>query len=341
MSTKAPLILSTCLLFTSSAIGQAAIGIIDVYGNRSFPSKAVYEALSFKEGDTLNRKTFKKDQEAKKLMKALHIPCATIDYACCTDGNKVIVFIGIGESNASLSTYRNAPTQQLQLPAEMTTTYDSLMNTMMDAIKSGQANEDYSQGHSLVSYPKSRALQETIIDQASNLSILRNVLRNAADAKQRAIATYIIAYAADKRAVTEDLLFAVSDPDDLVRNNATRALSIFANYAQEHPELHIQIPAQPFIKMLNSISWTDRNKAALVLFHLSKSRKPELLSELKEKALTSLIEMAQWKSKGHAMPSFFILGRMAGLEDEKLFEAFNSNSFSGSFTEIIQKVQSR
>lgn len=339
MNVKPLLALSIISFFFSSSNAQQAIGIIDIFGNRSISTPAVYQALTFKVGDSINRKTFSKEAEAEKLKKALQIPYATVESVCCTQDKKEILFIGIGENDESQLLFRKAPTKQMQLPEEMITTYDSLMNTLLDAIKSGQANEDYSQGHSLVAYPKSRALQEKFIKQAADLFVLRTVLRNAADAKQRAIAAYIIAYAADKRAVTNDLLFAVSDPDDEVRNNATRALGIFAQYGQSHPELQIQIPAQPFIKMLNSISWTDRNKGAAVLFHLSNSRNPELLNQLKTEALASLIEMAQWKSKEHAGFSFIILGRIAGLNEEKLFKALNSNSFSATLQEVIKKVQ--
>ncbi|HYH16526.1 MAG TPA: HEAT repeat domain-containing protein, partial [Flavisolibacter sp.] len=276
--------------------------------------------------------------EVEKLKQALHVPYVSIEAVCCTEDNKEIVFIGISESSASQPSYRKAPTQPLHLPAVMKATYDSLMSTIMDAVKSGQAEEDLSQGHSLMVYPRSRALQEQFISYAAELTMLRNVLRYAADAKQRAMAAQIIAYAADKRAVTDDLVYAVADPDDEVRNNATRALSVIAHYGLEHPELQIQIPAQPFISMLNSISWTDRNKAALVLFHLSRTRNPILMQQLKEAALPSLLEMVQWKSKQHVLLYYILLGRMAGLEDERLFTAFSSDRFADMLNEIVMKL---
>jgi hypothetical protein len=74
----------------------------------------------------------------------------------------------------------------------------------------------------------------------------------------------------------------------------------------------------PFIKMLNSIVWTDRNKAAMVLVKLSQDRDPKLLHKIKEQALPSIIEMAGWKDRGHAIFSFVILGRIAGVNEKSL-----------------------
>ncbi len=62
--------------------------------------------------------------------------------------------------------------------------------------------------------------------------------------------------------------------------------------------------------------WTDRNKASAALQTLSASRDAALLAGLRKDALRPLIEMARWKSEGHARPAFEILARMAGYSDE-------------------------
>jgi hypothetical protein len=70
--------------------------------------------------------------------------------------------------------------------------------------------------------------------------------------------------------------------------------------------------------MLNSGSWTDRNKAGFLLDELSKERDPKLLSQLRAHALDSLIEMARWRSRGHAGTARILLGRIAGIEETRL-----------------------
>jgi hypothetical protein len=62
--------------------------------------------------------------------------------------------------------------------------------------------------------------------------------------------------------------------------------------------------------------WTDRNKASLALLRLSERRAPRLLEQLRREALVPLVEMARWKTPGHAAPALTILGRIAGLSDE-------------------------
>jgi hypothetical protein len=339
MNTKTCFIVTACLFSFAIVKAQVPIGIIEVYGNRSISAATIAEALSFKVGDTINRQIAKKNHETERLKKVLHVPYVNIESVCCTERKEEILFIGIGENNTSQLSFRKAPAQPLFLPTEMVVTYDAFINSVREAVLKNQAGEDLSQGHSLMAYAPSRELQKKFIGYASDPAVLRSVLREAADHKQRAIAAHIIAYAADKRAVVDDLLFAVDDPDEEVRNNAARALSVIAFYASEHPELQMQIPAQPFIHMLNSVSWTDRNKAALVLFHLSSTRNPKLFQQLKEVALPALLEMAQWKSKQHAFLYYIILGRMAGLDDEKLFTAFSSDQFANTLNEVVANVK--
>ena len=74
------------------------------------------------------------------------------------------------------------------------------------------------------------------------------------------------------------------------------ALSIIAGFAERHPELKIHVPPEPFVDLLTSFSWTDRNKASMALTELGVRRDPALLASLCARALPSLVEMARWKS---------------------------------------------
>ena len=95
-----------------------------------------------------------------------------------------------------------------------------------------------------------------------------------------------------------------------------RALMVFARYSPKAPSETVRIPAQPFVEMLNSCIWTDRNKSAAALAELT--RDPAILTELRTRALPSLVEMARWKSLGHGTYSLWILGRLGGLSDEAI-----------------------
>ena len=149
-----------------------------------------------------------------------------------------------------------------------------------------------------------------------DLPELRLVLRYSSDSAHRALAAQVLGYAADKPAVVEDLVHGMRDPSATVRNNASRALMVFAEMLPGTGPAVPRVPAEPFIELLGSPVWSDRNKASLALTALSAGRDPELLAALQERALAPLIEMARWKSEGHARPAFFILGRIAGYSDE-------------------------
>jgi hypothetical protein len=62
--------------------------------------------------------------------------------------------------------------------------------------------------------------------------------------------------------------------------------------------------------------WSDRNKASGALEALTRRPDPALLKSLREQAISPLMEMARWKSEGHALPAFRILARIANYSDE-------------------------
>lgn len=151
---------------------------------------------------------------------------------------------------------------------------------------------------------------------------LRSVLRNSSDAEHRALAAQVLGYVADKQAIVGDLVFAMSDPVEDVRNNAMRALSVFARMSPVEGRPIVRVPYEPFIALLTSPVWTDRNKASLALMGISERRDPALLAKLRREAVTQLVEIARWKSKGHALPALLILGRISGQSDDAVEAAW-------------------
>jgi POTRA domain, FtsQ-type len=309
------------------------IGIIDFYGLRSVSEQQVREALQLKEGDSLSARP----KEAERRLESLPgVAEARIGLVCC-DAGKAILYVGIREKGAPLLQFRPAPQGKIRLLQDIVQAGDDRLNALSAAVLKENFREDDSQGHALSNDPAMRAVEERYIAFAArNLKLLRDVLRHSADAKHRALAAEVIAYTVNKQAIVNDLVEATRDPNDVVRNNATRALVVMANSNQQTTKQPIKIPLRPFIEMLNSIEWTDRNKSSNALDALTYKRDPAILSELHQKALPSLIEMARWKSSGHAVASFFLLGRVAGFPEDEIKAAWERGD-RASFIEAAAK----
>jgi len=311
-------------VFLSTAMALAeqmpSIGIIDFYGLRQVSKEQAQQALQIKIGDDPKRVRGESKQVEKRLEAIPGVSRARLSFVCC-DAGKAILYVGIEEKGASALQLRPAPQGKVRLPKDVVDADRALDNAMRDAVVKGDTAEDDSHGYALSHNPAARAIEERYITFAArDLNILRDVLHNSADANQRANAAQVIAYAADKRAIVPDLEYAMSDVDGEVRNNAMRALGLISGFAQNHPGLKIRVSPGPFVDMLNSLIWSDRNKSSMALMYLTERRDPALLADLREHAMTSLIEMARWKSTGHAMTSFVILGRIAGLPDKEIFD---------------------
>jgi hypothetical protein len=310
------------------------IGIIDFYGLRSISEKQVREALQIEEGDSLPNDLTEAKRKAALRVEALPgVAEANISLVCCEAG-KAILYVGIREKGAYSLYFRPAPQGKARLPQDVIQASADEEKAFMNAVLKGDSGEDDSHGHALSNDPATRAVQERFITFAArDLKLLRDVLRHSADAEHRALAAQVIAYTADKQAVVNDLFEAMRDPADGVRNNAMRALAVMAGSTQQSAKKQTRIPVLPFIEMLNSIEWTDRNKSSWALLRLTDKRDPVILSELRQNALPSLIEMARWKSSGHSYSPFFLLGRVAGLTEDEIKAAWERGDHA-SFIEV-------
>ena len=303
------------------------IGIIDFYGLRHVSVSQVRDALTFKEGDrfstaTDERPSFLQTTE-DRLATVPGIARARTNMVCCDQG-RAIVYVGIEERGGAMMQFRAAPQGTARLVPDIVQADEEFMKAFRLAILRGDSAEDYSQGHALSNDPATRAIQERFVvyAEARSAAELRLVLRTPSDAAQRALSALVLAYAPDKQAVVDDLVQAMSDPSDEVRNNAMRALFVFVQAVPSVTGPLPQVPVEPFIGFLNSPVWSDLNKASVALMALSASRDPGLLARLRNEALTPLVEMARWKA-GHGFAAFIILGRIAGYSDEAARDLFD------------------
>ncbi|MCW3116514.1 MAG: hypothetical protein JWM28_596 [Chitinophagaceae bacterium] len=318
------------------------VGVVEVYGNYTIPENIIREKLGVAIGDVLQADSFSINKEVftNRLLTVPGVKRAHIAAVCCTPENKLILFAGIDERDSAVFSYRKSPVSKIKLPREITSNYNESMKIELEAIQKGNAGEDDSQGHALLNYPPAQPLAaKTMIYAKQYFVELRRVLHDSYDPGQRAVAAQVIAYAPDKKEIVNDLLSAVKDDDETVRNNAARALGVIAGYANEKPELGINMPATVFIDMLNSVVWTDRNKGGFVLLKLTAKRDENVLDEMKKKAVPALLQMAKWKSTSHAESFYFLAGRLAGFSNQEISDAFYSDKRDSFYNEMVKKLQ--
>jgi len=293
------------------------IGIIDYYGLETLTPARVEPLLPFRLGDSpVDDAELSRAEE--RIAGGFGVPSASIDIVCC-DAGRSIAYVGVEDRPFTHPDYRPDPEGVIELPDSVLERSARFDAALREAVLNGDASEDWSQGHALENNaPEVRAIQEEFVEYArGHVGPLRRVLAESHNAGHRAIAANLIAYAPDKAAIVPDLEAAVLDGHPGVRNNATRALAVIAVYANAHPELGITIVPDPFVDMLNSGDWSDRNKGMLVLTSLTVSRDPALLEQLKAKSLPALIEMCRWQSDGHSRMACLLLERVVGLPERQ------------------------
>ena len=310
------------------------IGIIDYYGIKKASRERVEKALGVKVGDPLPKSKGEIELQIELVKDVLR---ANLEAVCCEKG-EAILYVGIQEPGAQIFEYRPAPTDEtVKLPEEMVDVWHKFMEQLQVAVQEDKAAEDLTNGHSLMQWAPAREEQlkfPALVD--THLKTVRAVLRNSADETERAIAAYVIAYAGNKAAIVSDLQYAMQDPDDGVRNNAMRSLAAVSVLAKLKPAEGIKIPATWFVEQMNSLIWSDRNKAAFALVSITEDRNAEALALLKERAVDAMADMARWKSLGHALQGFILLARTAGWEEKKIQDTWAAGTHAAAVDEILK-----
>jgi len=333
-------LLVTCLFAIglgayAQTFGVPRIGAIEYYGVHKLSTQRISKPLGLQPGDALPPS--KADLE-DRLEKIPGVVQARVEAVCCeTDGN-AILFVGIEEKGAPHFAFRSPPTGAATLSQDIIDTYTKLMAAIDAAGRRGSTAEDLTQGHPLMADPDARELQLSLTPWAgAHLDLLRSVLRDSAQDDQRAMAATIIGYAPDKSKVLPDLEFAMQDPDESVRANAMRAVGAIAVLATREPERHIHVSSTWFVEMLNSIVLSDRLKAAAALVNLTEKDGQSTLDQIRDRAAGSVVEMAQWRNLRYALPSFILVGRMAGLSEEVI----QANWTKGTRSDVVMRFASK
>ena len=318
------LVKSICLCLVTAALLCAEaprVGDIEFYGLHKLSEQKLLHALHLKSGDPLPPSKGDLEDELEKIS---GVVLAHVEAVCCEDG-KTTLFIGIEEKGAPHLAFHSVPSGDAVLPDDVVEIYHQFLDAVRDAARRGSTDEDLTNGHSLMADEHSRLLQFQFQDFAgAHLPLLQDVLRDSSDDDQRAMAATIIGYAPNKKEVVNDLENAMQDPDEAVRSNALRALNAIAVLSRLKPRLGIQVSPTWFVEMLNSIVLSDRTRAAKALVTLTDQDASAALDQIRERALDSVVEMAQWKNLQYALPPFILVGRLAGMNETEIQKAWTS-----------------
>lgn len=311
---------------------------VDYYGLRKIPANRIQKAVGVNAGDPLPPS--KGDLE-DRLEKIPGVVQARVEVVCC-EGSDGMLFVGIEEKGAPHFALRTSPTGEAALPPEIVESYHQLVQTVEAAARRGSTAEDLTHGHPLAADPDARAIQESFVDfTGHHLAQIREVLRGSADGGQRSLAATLIGYAPDKSAAVNDLEYAMQDPDEDVRASAMGALNAIAILAAKEPDLGIHISPTWLVEMLNSIALSDRNGATRTLINLTDSRPPATLDLMRERALSSLVEMAQWNSLRYALPAFILLGRVGGIDEQQIQDRWARGDRGAMVLEVLRSSKKR
>jgi hypothetical protein len=333
---KLPILLMTILLAVIG-VGKSQtkrIGAVEYFGYSGIDLDKVMGALPFREGDEISREIVeeKTRQTREAVERITGHPPTDITMICCDDQGNLIIYIGLSRKPIR---YNTQPKGIAQLPGNGITLYDRFAKALDEAMLKGVSAEDHSKGYALSEYQPLRAIQLEMRAYAVNHETgLRTVLKNSREDRQRAAAAHLLGYARQSESQIAALVYASRDSNSGVRNNAIRALLVMGGSSQKTAT---EIPADIFIELLLSGTWTDLNKASGLLASLTQSRNPDILAKLRGKAvLERLIEIARWRS-GHANNARYILGRIAGIDEDRL----NQLVTAGDADAIIKGIDGR
>ncbi len=251
----------------------------------------------------------------------------------------MILYVGVEEKDQPHFEFHPAPTGDVTLPAELVGNYRSFLDAVAESIRGKNADEDLTNGYSLMADPECREQQQAFIPFASrDLALIDRVLRESSDIEQRTIAAYVLQYAPRTprsiKVMVDGLQYALQDQEDSVRGNAMRSLQAVAVGARLHPDQQIHIEPTWFVELMNSVVWSDRHNAALALVNLTDQRDSDTLSLIRQRALSSVVEMARWHNLEDALPAFMLAGRLAGLDEKEIQDAW----ITGDHEPVLQQA---
>lgn len=300
------------------------VGEINYFGYAGIDLDLIRAQLPLHTGDKLIFATFSRDATEVALTRLTGHRPTDIAIVCCDQSKHLFVYIGLGGSSSHPMPVAVVPGGHDRLDPTAARLYDQEMAALLSAVSAGNAGEDDSNGYMLSNDPALRQIELSILAYvAPREADLVRVLRNSSDPHQRQIAAAFLGYVPRSSIQVAALTAAVSDPDDEVRNNAVRALSVLSAARNSSPLL---IDTHFFVALLFSGKWTDRNKGSLLLLRLTEHRDPTLLASLRHEAIQPLIEGASWHGdSGHSTAFLVVLSRCLSIPEDTLKQLIDSH----------------
>ena len=297
-----------------SAPQKLALETLDIGGVFYFACdginlKKIKQIMTVKEGDIVQFSPREMGLLKKRLLDAVHTATddEPSDIAIVASDKVCYCYVGLRGKNLDDSTISIGSVgarSHLKVPEKIQSKYLEIL----------QADLKSSAPNSGTDKLKANLVRDEIIKEAMKCpDELLQVSLNSSDALHRRMANFCLGLIANNKEQLEALAKATHDSDVAVRNEAIATLMLMA----QKPALQALVPAVQFIPLLNSAKWSERNKGVELVALYTKSRQPQFIEELKKQALPSLKEMAGWDAD-HARPALLILGRIAGIADEKL-----------------------
>jgi hypothetical protein len=264
---------STAETVPSAQAERRPIGEVDFFGYKGLDVDRIRAVLPFHDGDLFPPEHSSWDALRTEVRDAVDSVIGQkptdVAFVCCDRGNWMI-YIGLPGASSRMVRYNPAPTQDVVLPPEILRMNEEMKKALMAAVMRGNTGENDSRGYALSVDPDARAREFAVRDYALRHElILLHVLEESSNAEHRAVAAEALGYARFSKRQISALVDACLDPDDSVRNNAVRALGVLAGAKRAAARA---IPADLFIQLLGSGTWTDHNKAVMVLEALSTRR---------------------------------------------------------------------
>jgi hypothetical protein len=199
------------------------------------------------------------------------------------------LFVGLQEPGIEPLRFLPKPKSEAKVSADLVRLFEDIDRESDVAMEKGLTREDQSKGYALSEYEPERALQLKLHEYArTHVEEITRVLESSKDDQQRRMAAEALGYADASREQVAALVRASLESDAIVRNNAIRALDVLLEYDST---ILAQIPLKPYIALMHSIDWGDRNKTSFLIGAFTKSRDPEALKALREGILAPYLRL--------------------------------------------------
>lgn len=323
----------TGIVVVGVAAGQPRVGVVEVYGARRVPAERIQRVLGVAPGDPLPRS---KGEAEERIEGIDGVVRANLEAWCCEQRGAVL-YVGIQERGGTHFELRPAPADAtIALPEEILTAYEGFSAALERATAEGDLAEDLSRGHSLMQNVACRVAQQQLASLAEiHERVLLRAAAEAADPETRAVAAYVAGYAPDKRAAAGALQLALRDPEPAVRRNAARAMKGIAYLALASGGQELRVEPTWLVEMLNSVVLSDRLEAAQVLAMYAERGDDGAAAQIRERAREPLLEMARWRHLPHALPAYWLLGKLGGVPEEEMKKAWEA----GERERVLQRVE--